>query len=638
MMVQKNQEATASPSADGINHGKRNRLRDIKVFVLDNSLRESTVGQVVGHSLSDKFAISEAVTSCGYKHQIVAAFSSQRRVDDAFCKKYMDGEPNAEDFRYAFTEYSDTNVDGEMLFGPDHIPIGLQKMKQYGISHPIIEIDVAYDAVDWDGKFSTSKMHELFTFLFQWVKDNLRNDVGCLPKGHCFVNLRDFPLAMVHQQDRVLKLVQFLANLPTEIRPVGLLFEEPMGEYFTDEVGGWTQTIRKTMDDHGWSSQFQKDGKTVDGLLLVHVHKQWGMADAVVLEALASGADGIWASVSEEGAAMGHACSAVTLANLARLGNRDVVERYHTRKLAAAARKVTERVINEPVAERQLVYGPRAIDAVFGFGGIAGGANVNLDYDGDGEIDHFSLAKFLGVDDPPVRISTLASPGLIVKRLKQLFGEDNPLFDEAHASKLLVEMKRQLENNIEEEHSSAMGLAMLWESTFNTVPPAMFKVLEQGAAKSKYVEELLQEAKSCFEDYLEEDGSEKKKKKGLTYTAFYEAYLQPFMGCFSCPDTRFVLDALNLYQDGTKLIEWSEWRIWCLWALRTMPEQIRTVDQLHQCVLRNAILPQSCVIQDKKKKTKQDDSIKKRKFGEVNRTESPNSVASPSALKHKKTT
>ena len=45
--------------------------------------------------------------------------------------------------------------------------------------------------------------------------------------------------------------------------------------------------------------------------------------------------------------------------------------------------------------------------------GIGGGTrDPTLDFDGNGvidEIDHFTLAEFLGVDDHPVRITTLAS-------------------------------------------------------------------------------------------------------------------------------------------------------------------------------------------------------------------------------------
>ena len=40
---------------------KMDRLRDLDLFVLDNSIRETTVGQLRGHTLEDKFAIYEEV-------------------------------------------------------------------------------------------------------------------------------------------------------------------------------------------------------------------------------------------------------------------------------------------------------------------------------------------------------------------------------------------------------------------------------------------------------------------------------------------------------------------------------------------------------------------------------------------------
>ena len=73
------------------------------------------------------------------------------------------------------------------------------------------------------------------------------------------------------------------------------------------------------MDRCGW----------IDGHLLVHVHQQWGMSDSIVLECLENGADGIWAGVCEEGAAMGHASSCVTIMNLVRMGNKKVQEKFN---------------------------------------------------------------------------------------------------------------------------------------------------------------------------------------------------------------------------------------------------------------------------------------------------------------------
>jgi len=52
--------------------------------VLDNSLRESTVGQVRGHTLSDKFEIYDEAQRCGFRNFIVAAFSDTTRVEDSF--------------------------------------------------------------------------------------------------------------------------------------------------------------------------------------------------------------------------------------------------------------------------------------------------------------------------------------------------------------------------------------------------------------------------------------------------------------------------------------------------------------------------------------------------------------------------
>ena len=143
--------------------------------------------------------------------------------------------------------------------------------------------------------------------------------------------------------------------------------------------------------------------------------------------------------------------------------------------MAEAARIVTKITTNRNVSERQIVYGPRAIEVVFGFTGIAGGGKrTSIDLNGDGvvnELDHFSLARFLGVDDPPIRISTLSSPSLVIKRLKQCFG-DNDAFTEEIAKKMLECMTTELSNNIEMEHTSPMGIAMLWKNVTGTVTPA----------------------------------------------------------------------------------------------------------------------------------------------------------------------
>lgn len=289
---------------------------------------------------------------------------------------------------------------------------------------------------------------------------------------------------MIACPQRVIDLVAGIAKLPKIIRPAGILFEEPLGEYFPDEVANFTKTIRTAMDENGWKSQYQlpKGQRKVDGVLLYHVHEQYGLANATVLDALAAGADGIWCALSEEGASMNHASSAVALTNLARLGNKDIMEQFSTKNIVSAAREVAEVTTGQPVRAKQIVYGSGAVDICFGFGAIAQGRRTNVDYNSDGvvdDLDKFSVARLIGLEDQPARISTLASPSLVVKRLKQCF-EEHESFNEENGGLMLAEIRKRLEKNIKEDYNTPEELAKLYEVTFpdKDLPPSMLDALK----------------------------------------------------------------------------------------------------------------------------------------------------------------
>ena len=201
------------------------------------------------------------------------------------------------------------------------------------------------------------------------------------------------------------------------------------------------------------------------------------------------------------------------------------------------------------------------------------------------EIDHFTLAEFLGVEKPPIRITTLASPVLVARRLEQCFGED-PLFTEEEGEKLLMRLEQELELNMKLEHTSPVGFAILWESALGSFTPKMRKVVDDQDEHLEKQDKLLREAETVFKHYLQEEDS---KGLALDFSCFYAAYLQPYIGCFACPRTRFVIDAIVLDKDGN--VQWDEWRFWCLWALREYPSEITNVDDLYNVVLRQAILP-----------------------------------------------
>ena len=180
--------------------------------------------------------------------------------------------------------------------------------------------------------------------------DNSNKDARIL------INFRDLPQVMTQAPERLLMIVKFLSTQPPHLHMFALAFEDPMGEYLPEELEAWTASIRRTR----WSS----------GKILVHIHQKWDLQTASQLDCLSAGADGVWASLCEEGAAVGHACSSVTLMNLVRLGNKKVLETYSCKEVRKAAIAVTKFTTGKPPHPRQVVYGERALDLAFGSRGV----------------------------------------------------------------------------------------------------------------------------------------------------------------------------------------------------------------------------------------------------------------------------
>lgn len=66
---------------------KEERLRNMDIFVLDNSLRETAVAAVKGQVASDKDQILSAVSKTGISDFIVAAFGELRRPEDVWLQE-----------------------------------------------------------------------------------------------------------------------------------------------------------------------------------------------------------------------------------------------------------------------------------------------------------------------------------------------------------------------------------------------------------------------------------------------------------------------------------------------------------------------------------------------------------------------
>ena len=82
-------------------------LRELDVFVLDNSLRESAVGQLRGHTVKCKWDVYKEVKKCGFKNIIVASFSHMTQVDDMFVMELIEAGENV-DGLFAFSEITES--------------------------------------------------------------------------------------------------------------------------------------------------------------------------------------------------------------------------------------------------------------------------------------------------------------------------------------------------------------------------------------------------------------------------------------------------------------------------------------------------------------------------------------------------
>jgi hypothetical protein len=133
-------------------------------------------------------------------------------------------------------------------------------------------------------------------------------------------------------------------------------------------------------------------------------------SEASVLASLANGATGIWCGVSREGAAVGHCCSAVTLANLHRLGNEHVARTYNLPAVRAAAVEVTRITTGRDPPDHEEVYGARAMDVVFDDddGGMGGATQQR------------KVAEAMGATVRN-RVTTFTSPRMFQERLLETY-------------------------------------------------------------------------------------------------------------------------------------------------------------------------------------------------------------------------
>ncbi|XP_074660428.1 uncharacterized protein LOC141912902 [Tubulanus polymorphus] len=526
-------------------------LRDLDLFVLDNSIRESTVGSLTGHTIENKWQIYNEVKKLGFKHRVVASFSHMTRVDDLFLQQLKDNGEDT-DGMFAFSEIT-TSKRKNKVPNTENVPIGLKKMKQFGLHGAILEVDLSDVVYDFD-KFPMTEMQNLMKKWIVWCHENLHKDAKVL------INYRDLPDSMKDKPERIFQMTDFLGKLPADIRPFGIIFEDPTGSSLPEECGIWSRFLRQIMDNNDWK-----------GHLLVHTHEKYGLCDATNLKALAFGCNGIWASVCCEGASMGAASSCVTITNLIRLGNKKVLKRYNCSYLRQAARNVTKITTEKEPHGRQIIYGKRALEFVY-----------SLDK-GD-----FDMAKFFG-EENTMRITTVATPEIIRLRLVHLFGE-NADFTTERTTKMKEKMLEDLRNNRKEEYQSMVGLAILYDRAGGSLTEAMSEAISKMETNSLHAERLIAEIREIWDTWDLKDTVQGKVQGDdmLEFDSFYNGFMAPYFGCYRCSDTKRALQAIDMDSDGG--IDWKEFMVYLKWAIHEYPK-IADSEELLDVAFREGIIP-----------------------------------------------
>jgi len=305
-----------------------------------------------------------------------------------------------------------------------------------------------------------------------------------------------------------------------------------------------------------------------DGKILVHIHQKWDLQTASQLDCLSAGADGVWASMCEEGASVGHACASVTMMNLVRLGNTKILQKFNCTKLRSVAQAITKITTGRDPHPKQVLYGERATDLVFGGFGV-----------GD-----FDIAEFFGIETPN-HITTLASPEMIRDRLEHFFGID-PQFNVDIGLKMKEKMLEDLRSGRKEEYNSAVGIAILFDRAGGKCTEKMSDVISKIDMKSPHHQTLIKEIREEWDFWDSKDRVQKDDR--LQFDNFYHGFMQPYFGCYRCVTTKKSLKALDMDEDG--YVDWNEFLVFVKWALRQYPD-VPDADELMSIVFEKALIP-----------------------------------------------
>jgi len=276
---------------------KLEKLRTIKPYLIDLSLRENPVGARMGQNLADKLSILPRLREFGFRNIFLGTLDysmpDELEVDDDFMMYLRDHQIDMTSC-FAFTAMGIASPDG--VFVPDPSQL---KLQAYGVPNTLHEIYLSKAGMQ--GQYDLATLRRSLPLSIQWLNDNIRGDDGGKPR--ILINIVDGCDAFAEDPETTCSILQLLAEQPIE----GVSIEDDRGTYMPFQVGAYVAIARSLLP-----TPLQ---------LLVHVHAGAGVENASAIEALLNGADGVWGGLPKQAAVIGHASLGELIANLVRVGN-----------------------------------------------------------------------------------------------------------------------------------------------------------------------------------------------------------------------------------------------------------------------------------------------------------------------------
>ncbi len=276
---------------------KLDKLRAVKPYLIDLSLRENPVGARVGQTLAEKLAILPRLREFGFQNILLGTLDyglpDELEVDDDFMAHLRDHDVDMTGC-FAFTAIGIAQPDGRFVADPSQL-----KLQRYGVPNTLHEIYLTHEGMG--DQYDRETLKRSLPASIRWLHENVRGDNGNPPR--ILINVVDGCDAFAEDPDWVCEILALLADQPIE----GVSIEDDRGVFLPFQVGAYVAVMRQLPPP--------------PLKILVHMHAGGGFENASVMEALLNGADGVWGGLPKRAAIIGHASLGELIANLVRLGN-----------------------------------------------------------------------------------------------------------------------------------------------------------------------------------------------------------------------------------------------------------------------------------------------------------------------------